>query len=80
VSILANVRPALSLFWRQVWRSRRPDTPDHVPDYPLRCQHCEEPIVLVKGNFRSPLYRDPTGVYGCGERRAIPHKPMPSVL
>jgi hypothetical protein len=86
VSILANVRPALALFWRQVWRSGRPDTPDHVPDYPLRCQHCDEPIVLAHaadvatwGLLDQTLYADQEGHYAC-PGFAFPHKPMPSVL
>lgn len=80
---MRNLIAAISLFWRQVRRPARPDTPDHVPDFPLRCQHCNEPIGrsrwnLIDDGVRVMLFRDASGEYSCAPAR--PHKPMPSVL
>ena len=85
VSILRHIRPAFALFARQVLRSGRPPALDYVPDFPLRCQHCEEPLRFVTiperpdgSHLDSPSFRAPDGSCCC--RPGIPHKPMPSVL
>lgn len=51
-----------------------------VPTYPLRCQHCEEPIRLAR---RRPAgYSDADGLFVCktSPDAYLPHCPMPSVL
>jgi hypothetical protein len=63
-------------FLRSFFHLTRP--PETVPEYPLRCQHCCEPIKLGK---RNPLcYRDAAGLYVCKADTYLPHRPMPSVL
>lgn len=85
VSILRHIRPAFALFARQVLRSGRPPALDYVPDFPLRCQHCDRPIARSRWNVvadgqRVPLFSDPEGYHGCPDDPTRPHKPMPSVL
>ncbi len=89
MSILRNLGPALSLFLRQAWQTfeKQPKLGDFVPEFPLRCQHCDAPIRLVRhpGAVTSthqqlPAFADRCGFYRCCPEHQIPHKPMPSVL
>jgi hypothetical protein len=64
-------------------------TPDTLPEFPLRCQHCEAAIrlaavhpserVTVSGHDGA-LFRDASGHIVCDRQHKILHRPMPSVL
>jgi len=54
-------------------------TPDALPPYPLRCQHCPEPIEFV-GWCGGSMFADPAGRITCDAEQHIPHRPMPSIL
>jgi hypothetical protein len=63
-----------------------PGTPDTVPEFPLRCQHCDSAIRLtgvdhpaVRG-WMEPIFSDADGHLVCDPRERVLHKPMPSVL
>lgn len=72
-----NLSTALASVLRR-WRTNL--APSTVPDFPLRCQHCEKPIQLVGRSVRIPLYRDRAGFFICETNAYLPHRPMPSVL
>ncbi len=83
MSILRNLGPALSLFFRQAWKTfeRQPKLADFVPEFPLRCQHCDTPIRLDDRDRGAPMFIDEFGFSGCYTGcHVLPHKPMPSVL
>jgi hypothetical protein len=60
--------------------NRRRRAFDRVPDFPLRCQHCEKPIRFVKNTKHiGPKFADEDGVYMCEAEIYLPHRPMPSI-
>lgn len=82
---MSLVRRALFFFFRNPDN----DTPDTLPDFPLRCQHCEALIRLVAvhpservtvGDHEGHLFRDEAGHIACDAEHRILHRPMPSVL
>jgi hypothetical protein len=78
--MIRNLAGALALFARQTRQTfaPQPRMTAHVPEFPLRCQHCPASIQLLANSV--PLYHDETGRFFCDSARTISHRPMPSVL
>ncbi len=79
---MRNLIGALALFFRQVWKAfeRQPKLGDFVPEFPLRCQHCEERIRFTHSQNEALAFVDEQGFFRCCPRHDTPHRPMPSVL
>ncbi len=79
---MRNLIGALALFFRQAWKTfeRQPKLADYVPEFPLRCQHCEASIRFAYSRSEALAFVDTAGSYRCCPRHDTPHRPMPSVL
>lgn len=91
---MRRIRAAVALFVRQTlhFLAGLPaeTCPDALPDFPLRCQHCDNLIrlaavhpselIAAADDYRGPLFRDAGGHIACDRDHRILHKPMPSVL
>lgn len=81
--MIRNLAGALALFFRQAGKSlgRQPKLAAFVPEFPLRCQHCEKPIKLTKTTKHiGSQFSDEDGKFMCETSTFLPHRPMPSVL
>jgi hypothetical protein len=82
-TVIRNLAGALALFFRQTRQTfaRQSKMATHVPDFPLRCQHCTAAIRLCNIEVTpSPVYVDAAGHLLCDHEGRILHRPMPSIL